>query len=92
MEKRPASGIYNLGTGKARTFADLGKAVFDAMQIPINIEYIPMPEDIRHSYQYYTQAEMNKLRTVGQYTHDFISLEEGIKTYIQQHLIPLYNH
>ncbi len=92
MENRPASGIYNLGTGKARTFADLGKAVFDAMGMPVNIEYIPMPEDIRHSYQYYTQAEMNKLKTIGQYPHDFMSLEEGVKTYIQQHLMPLYTN
>lgn len=74
------SGIYNLGTGKARTFNDLGKAVFTAMNREPTITYIPMPEDIREKYQYFTEAKMQKLRNAG-YTEPFTSLEEGIKKY-----------
>lgn len=82
FQQRVNSGIYNLGTGKARTFNDLAKAVFNAAGIPKHIEYIDTPEDIREKYQYYTEAEMNKLQSAG-YTQPFHSLEQGIEDYIK---------
>jgi ADP-L-glycero-D-manno-heptose 6-epimerase len=81
FDRRPADGIYNLGTGHARTFNDLGRAVFAAMGEPEKIEYIPIPEDIRDKYQYYTEAAMTKLAATG-YTNDFLSLEEGVRNYV----------
>lgn len=85
MNKRPANGIYNLGTGKARTFNDLVKATFSAMGVPENISYIPTPEDIRDKYQYFTEADMSKLIAAG-YTKPFTSLEEGVKDYVINYL------
>ncbi|MGB1247488.1 MAG: ADP-glyceromanno-heptose 6-epimerase [Chitinophagales bacterium] len=79
------NGIYNLGTGTARTFNDLVRAVFTAMQIDENISYIPMPLDIRDKYQYYTEAKMNKLINQG-YKTPFYSLEDGVKDYIENYL------
>jgi len=79
------SGIYNLGTGQARTFEDLVKAVFTAMGLKDNISYIDMPEDIRDKYQYFTCAKMDKLISQG-YTMDITSLEEGVKEYVQKYL------
>jgi ADP-L-glycero-D-manno-heptose 6-epimerase len=79
------SAIYNLGTGEARSFEDLTLAVFKAMGIRPNIEYIDMPEDIRENYQYFTQAEMAKLREQG-FIDPFISLEEGIDDYVKNFL------
>lgn len=76
------SGIFNLGTGKARTFNDLGSAVFKALDLNTNISYIPTPLDIRDKYQYYTQATLNKLRKAG-YKRAFSTLEEGIQDYIE---------
>lgn len=86
MEKRPASAIYNMGTGKARTFYDLTAATFRALGREPNITFIDIPEDIRDKYQYYTQAEMSKLRNAG-YTKPFHSLEEGITDYVTEYLI-----
>lgn len=76
------SGIYNLGTGKGRTYNDLAKAIFKSLGKEENIEYIDIPEDIRDSYQYFTQAEMTKLRSIG-YNIEFMSLEEGIDLYVK---------
>lgn len=87
MEHENISGLFNLGTGKARSFADLAKATFAAMGKPENIEYIPMPVHLREKYQYFTQATMDKLRSVG-YTDDFYSLEDGARDYVQNYLIP----
>jgi ADP-L-glycero-D-manno-heptose 6-epimerase len=78
---RPANGIYNVGTGKARSFNDLGKAVFKSMGQPENIEYIPIPEDIRDKYQYFTEATMSKLTKTG-YKSEFLSLEQGVEKYV----------
>ncbi|MCL6525039.1 MAG: ADP-glyceromanno-heptose 6-epimerase [Thermoflavifilum sp.] len=86
MQYLPASGIYNAGTGKARTFNDLVKATFEALNKPVQIQYIPIPEDIRNTYQYFTEAQMHKLRHAG-YNSDFCSLEEGIADYVQQYLL-----
>jgi ADP-L-glycero-D-manno-heptose 6-epimerase len=85
MQTRPASAIYNLGTGKARAFADLVRATFSALHLEPNIRFIDMPEDIREKYQYYTEANMKKLRKAG-YTNEFYSLEEGVKDYVQEYL------
>lgn len=81
------SGIYNLGTGKARTFNDLVKATFAGLDIAPKIEYIDMPEDIRDKYQYFTEAEMTRLAAAG-YNFPFYSLEEGVDDYVRNYLQP----
>ncbi len=81
------SGIYNLGTGKARTFLDLTTNTFKAMGLRSNISFIDTPEDIRDTYQYFTEANMQKFIDLG-YTDGFHSLEEGIEDYVKHYLIP----
>lgn len=76
-------GIYNLGTGKARSFLDLARSTFKAMATEDLIEFIPTPFELRERYQYFTQAEMQKLRQAG-YTAPFTELEAGIKEYIER--------
>jgi ADP-L-glycero-D-manno-heptose 6-epimerase len=88
MRHRKNSGIYNLGSGKARTFLDLTKAVFKALKKPENIEFIDTPVDIRDNYQYFTEAKMDKLRAAG-YEKEFASLEEGTTDYVQNYLMKL---
>ena len=85
--KDDQNGLYNLGTGKARSFDDLEKAVFAAMGLEPVIDYIDMPEDIRDKYQYFTEADMHKLRAAG-YQPPFTSLEEGVSDYVREYLIP----
>jgi ADP-L-glycero-D-manno-heptose 6-epimerase len=85
MIRGSESGIYNLGTGKARTFMDLARATFHAMDIPENIVFIDTPEDIRDKYQYFTEAKMNKLRTTG-FDSPFYSLEDGVEEYVVEFL------
>ncbi len=85
FNNKPESGIYNIGTGKARSFNDLVKCTFQAMGIPENIQYIDTPEDIRDKYQYFTEAKIDKLRNAG-YKEEFTSLEDGIKDYVQNYL------
>lgn len=85
MEHPDISGLFNVGTGKARSFNDLVTATFSAMGKEPVIEYIDMPESLRYKYQYYTQADIEKLRSVG-YTEDFYSLEDGVKDYVQGYL------
>lgn len=82
----PASGLYNLGTGKARTFIDLVTPIFTSLGLPVNIEFIDIPEDIRDKYQYFTQADMSKLRIAG-YTEAFYSVEEGVSEYVRNYLV-----
>ena len=79
------SGIYNLGTGEARSFNDLVKAVFKSMGLETKIDYIPTPIDIREAYQYYTRANMDKLKRIG-YSKEFTSLEDGIDDYVKNYL------
>lgn len=86
-DKLPESGLYNLGTGKARSFNDLVKAIFTTLNKPVNIEYFDTPEDIRDKYQYFTEADMRKLRTAG-YNEEFYTLEEGVETYVRNFLVP----
>ena len=85
LERRDVNGIFNLGTGMARTWNDLAKATFSAMGLETNIEYIDMPEAIRDKYQYFTQADMKKLQDAG-YKQEFTSLEDAVKDYIQNYL------
>ena len=87
-EKNPEtfiSGIYNVGTGKARTFDDLVNATFSALDKQAQIKYIDMPEDIRNTYQYFTEATMDKIRAAG-YSQPFYSLEEGVDDYVRNYL------
>jgi nucleoside-diphosphate-sugar epimerase len=86
MHHRKNSGIYNLGSGKARTFSDLTKATFKAMGKPENIEFIDTPIDIRDKYQYFTEAKMEKLKSIG-YDKKFTSLEEGVEDYVKNYLM-----
>jgi len=74
-------GLFNCGTGKARTWKDLVTAVFTAMKLPVQIEFIPMPEQLQGKYQYFTEAAMQKLRSAG-YTAEFYSLEDAVADYI----------
>jgi ADP-L-glycero-D-manno-heptose 6-epimerase len=85
MHHRKDPGIYNLGTGKARTFLDLTKATFKAMDKEENINFIDTPVDIRDKYQYFTEANMKKLKSIG-YNKDFTSLEDGVGEYVRQYL------
>ncbi len=83
--KKFVSGIYNAGTGKARTFNDLVNATFSALDKATQIEYIDMPIDIRDTYQYFTEAEMDKIRSAG-YAQPFYSLEDGVEDYVRNYL------
>jgi ADP-L-glycero-D-manno-heptose 6-epimerase len=87
MEQQPSSAIYNLGTGKARSFEDLAKNTFTGLDKEPVIEFIDMPEDIRDKYQYFTEADMHKLRNAG-YTSEFYSLERGVDDYVRHYLAP----
>jgi ADP-L-glycero-D-manno-heptose 6-epimerase len=88
MHHRKNSGIYNLGSGKARTFVDLTRAVFKAVEKPEHIEFIDTPVDIRDKYQYFTEASMDKLKSIG-YSKPFHSLEEGTTDYVRNYLMKL---
>ena len=80
------SGIYNLGTGKARSFYDLAQATFKAMGRESDIEFIDIPIDIRDKYQYFTEAKMDKLKNAG-YKDKFHTLEEGVQDYVKNYLM-----
>lgn len=86
MHSRRHSGIYNLGSGQARTFLDLATHTFRALGLEPNIDFIDTPADIRDKYQYFTQASMGKLRSIG-YDRPFHSLEEGIEDYVKEYLV-----
>ena len=85
LETPSVSGIFNVGTGKARSFRDLMTAVFAALGKQPNIEYVDMPEAIRDTYQYFTQAEMRNLRRAG-FSANFLTLEDAVKRYVRQYL------
>jgi len=84
--KPTANGIYNIGTGEARSFKDLATNVMKSMGREPDITYIDMPQDLQGKYQYFTEATMQKLRDAG-YTKAFHSLEEGVKDYVQNYLL-----
>lgn len=85
LKKQPESGLYNLGTGEARTFLDLAYAVFDALNVTPEIEFVDTPADIRDKYQYFTEADMSKIKRNG-YENNFYSLEAGVEDYVKNYL------
>jgi ADP-L-glycero-D-manno-heptose 6-epimerase len=86
LDHAEVNGLFNLGTGEDRTFEDLARAVFTALGMPPSILYIDMPEAIREKYQYFTRAQMDRLRAAG-YERPFTSLEDGVRTYVQDFLL-----
>ncbi|MCB9965094.1 MAG: ADP-glyceromanno-heptose 6-epimerase [Rhodospirillales bacterium] len=84
-ENPTKNGLFNLGTGKARSFKDLAIATFAAAGLEPKITYIEMPQELRAKYQYFTEANMEKLRSVG-YTKDFKNLEDGVREYVSKYL------
>lgn len=89
IENPAVNGLFNLGTGTARSFYDLAKATFTALGLEPNIKFVDMPESLRAKYQYYTQADMQKLRDAG-YQEKFYSLEEGCRDYVVNYLAQDY--
>jgi ADP-L-glycero-D-manno-heptose 6-epimerase len=87
MRHRKDSGIYNLGTGQGRTFLDLAHALFAALGKEPQIDFVDTPADIRDKYQYFTEADMAKLRAIG-YDRPFRTLEEGVADYVRHYLLP----
>lgn len=85
LDNPGVSGLFNVGTGEARSFADLAAAVFRALGRAPAIDYVPMPEAIRGRYQYFTQASLMRLRAAG-YTRPFTALEDGVTSYVQDYL------
>jgi ADP-L-glycero-D-manno-heptose 6-epimerase len=86
MQQKEGSGLYNLGTGQARTFLDLVRATFKAMNLPEQIEFIDTPKDLRETYQYFTEARMQKTRAHG-YSNPFMPLESGVEDYVKNYLL-----
>ncbi len=84
-ENKGVNGLYNVGTGNARSFKDLAEATFDAADKPAKINYIDMPEVLRDKYQYFTEADMTKLRIAG-YDKPFTELEDGVRDYVQNYM------
>ncbi len=87
LDHLDVSGLYNCGTGVARTWVDLTRALFAAMGLPPRIRFIDMPESIKEKYQYHTQADMTKLRAAG-YSAPFLQVEDGVRRYVQEYLKP----
>ncbi len=85
LENRHINGLFNIGTGQARSFRELAEAAFHALDMGPDIEYISMPEQLRAKYQYYTKAEMSKLREAG-YEKEFMTLEAGVTDYVLKYL------
>lgn len=85
LRQQPASGLYNVGTGEARSFRALVVALASACGEPARIDYVPMPEALRGRYQYFTEARMSKLRQAG-YNQPFHSIEDGVRDYVRGYL------
>lgn len=85
-KNRDKSGIFNAGTGTARTFKDLAETLFHALEKKPNIDFVPMPESLRDRYQYFTEADLDKLRGAG-YDRPFTSLEDAIRDYVRNYLL-----
>lgn len=86
LEKPTINGIFNVGSGKARTWNDLVTALFKALDKPVNIEYIDLPEHLREKYQYFTEANLNKIKSAG-YNKSLTSLEDGVNDYVKNYLL-----
>ena len=85
LEHTQVNGLFNLGTGRARSFAELARALCAALERPARLEYIDTPPALRAHYQYFTQARMERLRQAG-YTRPFTPLEDGVRDYVQRYL------
>lgn len=86
LDKPKVNGLFNLGTGKSRTWNDLVMSIFKAQSKPVKIDYVDLPEHLREKYQYFTEANMNKIKEAG-YTAPIRSLEEGVTDYVKNHLL-----
>jgi ADP-L-glycero-D-manno-heptose 6-epimerase len=86
-EQVNGGGLFNLGAGEANTWVALANAVFAALRKPAHIEFVEMPEKLREKYQYYTRAEITKLRSAG-YTRPFRALTEAVADYVDGYLLP----
>lgn len=87
LDARGASGLFNVGTGRARSYLDLAHAVCDAAGVPRRVEFVDMPARLRGQYQSFTEAPMGRLRRAG-YAGQFTPLEDGVRRYVQEHLAP----
>jgi ADP-L-glycero-D-manno-heptose 6-epimerase len=87
METRKKSGLYNLGSGKSHTFLELANGVFKALNLESSLNYVDMPKDIRDNYQYFTQADDNRLLESG-YSEGFTPFEDAITDYVRNYLVP----
>lgn len=87
MDHKNKNGLYNVGSGRARTWNDLVTALFNALDKPVNIEYIDLPEYLADKYQYFTEAKLDKIKKAG-YTKNISSLEEGVTDYVKNYLVP----
>ena len=85
LENKKISGLFNVGSGKAESFETLGESIYKTLNIPLDIEYIDMPDKLRDKYQYFTEADIEKLRSVG-YKQRFYPLDEGIYDYVSRYL------
>lgn len=86
FENKNLTGIYNIGTGRAQTWLELVHAVFEALNKPVNIEFIEMPEEIKNKYQYFTEADMTKIKLTG-YDKKIMNVREGVMDYIKNYLL-----
>jgi ADP-L-glycero-D-manno-heptose 6-epimerase len=86
-DNRGIGGLFNIGTGKAQSWNDCASALFTAAGKPVSIEYIPMPEELRNKYQYFTQADLSRLRSAG-CTHECMTLKDAINDYVHNFLLP----
>lgn len=86
LDKKDKNGLFNIGAGKARTWNDLVKALFSAMGKPVNIEYINLPDTLADKYQYFTEANLNKMKSAG-YHIPTTSLEDGVTDYVKNYLL-----
>lgn len=86
LEYKDKNGIYNVGSGKARTWIDLVTALFNAVGKPVNIEFIDLPEHLREKYQYFTEANLTKIKSAG-YNKPLTSLEDGVNDYVKNYLL-----
>jgi ADP-L-glycero-D-manno-heptose 6-epimerase len=86
LENREIGGLYNIGTGKARTWVDLVSSIFKAMDLKPNIDFIDMPEELRGKYQYFTEANIEKIKSVG-FDKEITSLENAVDDYLKNYLM-----
>jgi len=86
LKNKDKNGLYNVGSGKARTWNDLVVALFNALGKPVNINYIEMPKHLEQKYQYFTEAKIDKIKKAG-YTKTLQTLEEGVTDYVKNYLL-----